>query len=102
MSNSRRTIQVALISVLAALHIVLSIAPGPVGFRRLSIIVEPLEGMLGGPILGFLAALIGWLGGRFLRPDAFYVENFFGIAETCGAVGAGLLATRKWLPVTIV
>ena len=52
--------------------------------------------------MGFLAALIGWLGGRFVRPDAFYVENFFGIAETCGAVGAGLLATRKWLPATIV
>jgi hypothetical protein len=81
---------------------VLSISPGPVGFRRLSIIIEPLEGILGGPILGFSAAFVGWLGGRFVRPDAFYIENFFGLAETCGAMGAGLLATRRWLPVMVV
>jgi len=102
MPNSRRTSQVALVSVLAALHIVLSLIPGPVGFRRLSIIIEPLEGLLGGPILGFSAALVGWIGGRLVRPDAFYVENFFGLAETIGALGAGLLANRRWVPVTVV
>ena len=52
--------------------------------------------------MGFTAALVGWLGGRLVRPDAFYIENFFGLAEACGAMAAGLLATRKWLPVTLL
>jgi len=92
----KKTTSIAVISVLAALHIVLSIPPGPVGFRRFSIVMEPLEGMIGGPTLGFGAAIVGAIGGRLLRPEGFYIENFFGVAEGMGALGAGLLITRRW------
>jgi predicted membrane protein len=101
-SVSQRTRAIAFISVLAALHIVLSIPPGPVGFRRPSIVLEPLEGMIGGPVLGFAAATIGWIGGRAVRPESFYIENFFGFAESMGALGAGLLTKKRWWVVAII
>jgi hypothetical protein len=98
----RRSTSIAIVAVLAALHIVLSISPGPVGFRRLSIIMEPLEGIIGGPVLGFGAAMVGWVGGRLLRPEGFYIENFFGFAEALGALGAGFMITRRWWAVTTI
>jgi len=99
---SKRTTSIAIISVLAALHIILSTLPGPVGFRRLSVILEPLEGIIGGPTLGFAAATIGWIGGRLFRPEGIYIENFFGFAEALGALGAGLLITKRWWAVSII
>ena len=101
-SVSKRTRAIAFVSVLAALHIILSIPPGPVGFRRPSIVLEPLEGMIGGPALGFVAATIGWIGGRVVRPEGFPIENFFGFAEGMGALGVGFLAKRRWWIVAIV
>jgi len=59
-----------------------------------------MEGIIGGPLFGFAAAAIGWVGGRFARPEAFYVENFFGLAEAVGALGAGLLVRRRWWAVS--
>lgn len=94
--KGRRSLYVAVVAVLAALHIVLSYAPPLVGFRRMSIAMEPLEGIIGGPYLGFLSAAIGWIGGRFVRPDSVWIENVFGIAEAIGALGAGFLVLRKW------
>jgi hypothetical protein len=94
--GNRRSLYVAVVATLAALHIVLSLGPPFVGFRRLSIVMEPLEGIVAGPYLGFLAAAFGWIGGRFMRPDAFWIENFFGIAEAVGALGAGFVITRRW------
>jgi hypothetical protein len=94
--RTRRSIGLSVVAVLAALHIVLSYSPPLVGFRRMSIFLEPMEGIIGGPYLGFLAATVGWIGGRFVRPDVFWVENLFGIAEAVGALGAGFLVARKW------
>ncbi len=94
--KGRRSLYVTVVATLAALHIVLSYAPPLVGFRRMSIVMEPLEGIIAGPYLGFLSGAIGWIGGRFVRPDAFWIENLFGIAEAVGALGAGFLMTRKW------
>ena len=94
--RTRRSIGLSVVAVLAALHIVLSYFPPLVGFRRMSIFLEPMEGIIGGPCLGFLAATVGWIGGRFVRPDVFWVENLFGIAEAVGALGAGFLVARKW------
>jgi hypothetical protein len=98
----RRSTSIAIVAVLAALHIILSISPGPVGFRRLSIAMEPLEGIIGGPMLGFGAAMVGWVGGRLLRPEGFYIENFFGFAEALGALGAGFMITKRWWAVTTI
>jgi len=94
--KGRRSFQVSLVATLAAIHIVLSYLPPPVGFRRMSIVMEPLEGAIAGPYLGFAAATVGWVGGRFLRPDGIWIENFFGIAEPIGALGAGFLASKRW------
>ena len=94
--RTRRSIGLSVVAVLAALHIVLSYFPPLVGFRRMSIFLEPMEGIIGGPYLGFLAATVGWIGGRFVRPDVFWVENLFGIGEAVGALGAGFLVARKW------
>jgi hypothetical protein len=96
MPRSRRSLSVSVVAVLAALHIVLSYFPPFVGFRRMSILIEPMEGVIAGPYLGFLAAAVGWIGGRFVRPDSFWIENLFGIAEAVGALGAGFLVSRKW------
>lgn len=92
----QRSLYVAVVAMLAALHIVLAYAPPPVGFRRISIVMEPLEGMVAGPYLGFLAAAIGWIGGRFIRPDGVWIENLFGVAEAVGALGAGFVVSRRW------
>lgn len=94
--RGRRSLYVTVIAALASLHIVLSYAPPLVGFRRMSIVLEPLEGIIAGPYLGFLAATIGWIGGRFVRPDSIWIENLFGIAEPIGALGAGFLISKKW------
>jgi hypothetical protein len=94
--RGRGSLYVSVVATLAALHIVLSYAPPLVGFRRISIVMEPLEGIIAGPYLGFLAAVIGWIGGRFMRPDGFWIENLFGIAEAIGALGAGFLISRRW------
>ena len=94
--RGRRSLYVTAVATLAAVHIVLSYAPPLVGFRRMSIVMEPLEGIILGPYLGFLAAAMGWIGGRFIRPDSFWIENLFGIAEAVGALGAGFLMSRKW------
>jgi hypothetical protein len=94
--RARRSLCLSVVAVLAALHIVLSYFPPFVGFRRMSIALEPMEGVIAGPYLGFLAATLGWIGGRFIRPDSFWIENLFGIAEAAGALGAGFLVSRKW------
>lgn len=94
--RGRVSLYVSVVAALAALHVVLSYAPPLVGFRRMSIVMEPLEGIIAGPYLGFLSAAIGWIGGRFIRPDAFWIENLFGIAEAVGALGAGFLISRRW------
>ena len=94
--RARKSVCLTVVAVLAALHIVLSYSPPFVGFRRMSIALEPLEGVIAGPYLGFLAAAIGWIGGRFIRPDSIWIENLFGIAEAVGALGAGFLISRKW------
>ncbi|HXZ97864.1 MAG TPA: hypothetical protein VED24_00695 [Candidatus Acidoferrum sp.] len=94
--RTRRSLWVSIVAVLAALHIVLSYFPPLFGFRRMSIAMEPMEGIIAGPYLGFLTATIGWIGGRFIRPDSYWIENLFGVAEAAGALGAGFLVSRKW------
>ena len=96
----RKSVQVALVAVLGGLHATLSLFPGL--WRRWSIVMIPLEGMIGGPALGASASIIGALAGRLAKPEFFFVENFFGIAEAVGALGAGLLFTRRWKIVSVI
>jgi len=86
----------SLVAVFAALHTVLGLVPGV--WRRWIIAVEPLEGVILGPMGGFLAALIGSLISHFMRPTLY----FFRLGEPIGAFVAGLAYKKRYLLVFAV
>lgn len=96
----------ALVAILAALHIILSVVPifpiiTPFGAGQISAsaITVPLFGIILGPILGPIAALIGGVIGGFLNPGASAI--FLGLGFIPGVVGAfiaGLLAKKRLYP----
>lgn len=96
----------ALVAILAALHIVLSVIPifpfvTPFGAGSIAAaaITVPLFGILLGPILGPIAALIGGIIGSFLNPGASALFLGFGfLPGVVGALVAGLLAQKRLYP----
>jgi len=91
--NVRSSLIAALVALFGALHAVLVAIPGI--WRSWMIVILPIEGVLLGPKAGFLAALLGCLIGRLIRPrPGFYV--IFGLAEPVGALVAGLAFKKKW------
>ncbi|RLE72228.1 MAG: hypothetical protein DRJ37_03315 [Thermoprotei archaeon] len=92
MSTLRRraSLLVSLVAIFAALHTILGLVPGI--WRRWIIAIEPLEGVILGPIGGFLSALIGSLISNFIRPTLY----FFRLGEPIGALTAGLAYKRKY------
>ena len=88
----RSSLLAALVALFGALHAVLVAIPGI--WRSWMIVILPIEGVLLGPKAGFLAALMGCLIGRLIRPrPGFYV--IFGLAEPVGALAAGLAFRKK-------
>jgi len=57
--------------------------------------MEPLEGIIAGPVAGFIAGSLGSVGGRMFKPDVIFVENLFGVGEAIGALAAGLMFKKK-------
>lgn len=89
----------AFTGVFAALHVVLYIIPYPL-FRNWAIYIMPIEGVILGPLGGFLTALIGSTIARVVKPTVFWM---FGVtAEPLGALSAGLLAKGKWKPLLAI
>jgi len=89
----RSSLIAALVALFGALHAVLVAIPGI--WRSWMIVILPIEGVLLGPRAGFLAALLGCLIGRLIRPrPGFYV--IFGLAEPVGALVAGLAFKKRW------
>ena len=96
----------ALVAILAALHIVLSVVPifpiiTPFGAGQIaaSAITIPLFGIMLGPVLGPIAALIGGIIGSFLNPGASALFLGFGfIPGVVGAFIAGLLIKKSLYP----
>lgn len=96
MMPARRT---ALVGVFASLHVVLYFMSFGL-WRNWAIYLEPLEGIILGPWAGFLAALIGSVIGRIIKPIDFWM--FGVIAEPLGVLTAGFLARGTWKPVLAI
>jgi uncharacterized membrane protein len=94
----RKALTVSLIATFAALHAVLgflSLGIGP--WRNWAVYLEPFEGIILGPRIGFLAAL---LGSSIARTAGQSSDWMFGvIAEPLGTLSAALLARSRWKPV---
>jgi hypothetical protein len=84
---------VALIGVFASLHAVLYFIPSPL-WRNWAIYLEPVEGIVLGPLAGPLAAFIGSVTARLIKPDELWIFGL--IAEPMGVLFAGLLAMGRW------
>ncbi|MEM3703024.1 MAG: hypothetical protein QXX79_01175, partial [Candidatus Bathyarchaeia archaeon] len=86
----------AFVGVFAALHVVLYFMSFGL-WRNWAIYIEPIEGVVLGPFGGFLAAFIGSVVARMVKPIDVWM---FGIvAEPLGVLAAGFLARRRWKPV---
>lgn len=97
----RKSLQVSLIAVFAALHAMLyfiSFRLGP--WRNWGIYLESFEGIILGSNLGFFAALIGSSVARMIVPDPLWMFGI--IAEPVSVMSAGFLAKAKWKPVLVL
>jgi hypothetical protein len=66
----------------------------------LAIYIEPIEGILLGPHVGFSAALLGSSVARVLKLDDFWMFGL--IAEPVSVLTAGFLARAFWKPVLAI
>jgi hypothetical protein len=96
MKNSR---QLSLAAVFAALHVALYLLSFGL-WRNWAVYIAPLEGIILGPQIGFIAALLGSSIARLIRPDALWI---FGIvAEPLSVLMVGLLARARWKFVLVI
>lgn len=92
----RKSLQVSLTALFAALHAVLYFISFGL-WRNWGIYLESIEGIILGPQAGFMAAFIGSLIARIAKPDDFWMFGI--IAEPFSVLMAGFLARAKWKPV---
>jgi len=95
-----KTEDVALISIFAALHVILSvlhftITLGVSGHITLGVLSGSLIGILLGPYFGGLTVLIGSIVGMFLNPAGAIFGPFSVIPPVLGAVGAGCVRIKR-------
>lgn len=95
----RKSLQASLIAVFAALHAVLYFISFGL-WRNWGIYLEPIEGIILGPQVGFFTALIGSSVARMIKPDPFWMFGI--IAEPISVLLAGFLARAKWKPVLAI
>lgn len=109
MFSSKRKIKssrfVALIALFAALNVVsdsiASLPELPSGvWYSWNFMVEPLTGIILGPMAGFSATFIGVMIGHYIHFIDIY-EFLFMLGAPLGAMFSGLLFRRKWKPVLI-
>ncbi len=99
MKHRKISLLISSVAIFAALHTILGLIPGV--WRSQIILIEPLEGLVLGPIGGFLSALIGCLLARFIRPR-IPVMYLFGFGEPIGAMVAGFVYKGIMLPVALI
>lgn len=86
----------SLAAAFASLHAILYFVSFGL-WRNWGIYLETVEGVILGPKIGFLAAFLGSLAARTVRPDANWM---FGIvAEPFSVMIVGFLMKNKWKPV---
>jgi hypothetical protein len=95
----RKSIQTSLIAIFASLHAVLYLVSFGL-WRNWGIYLESIEGVILGPNIGFLAALIGSTVARMIKPDSLWMFGI--IAEPISVMSAGFLAKAKWKPVLAI
>ncbi|MBS7646726.1 MAG: hypothetical protein QXD34_02230 [Candidatus Bathyarchaeia archaeon] len=94
----RTTQRIALTAIFAALHAVLYLPEGP--WRSFVIYLMPIEGIVLGPSIGFVSALIGSGIARLIKPSIWWMFGL--IAEPIGVAAAGFLAKGRWKEVQLV
>jgi uncharacterized membrane protein len=94
----RKSITVSLVAVFAALHTALYFLPYAL-WRNWAVLLEPMEGIILGPYVGFLAALLGSSISRIVAFDPLWMFGM--IAEPVSVLIVGLLSRRVWKPVLL-
>ena len=89
-----------MIGIFAALHVILYLVSPPVLWRNWAIYLEPIEGIILGPSVGFLVAFTGSIIARTIKPTDLWMFGI--IAEPMGVLACGFLAKRKWKPVLMI
>ncbi len=95
----RKSLQVSLAATFAAAHAVLYVASFRIGvWRSWAVYLGPVEGIILGPKIGFVAVLIGAFLSRFLTgfSDIFWVFGL--IAEPFSVMLTGFLVRGNWKP----
>lgn len=92
----RKSIMIGLVAVFAALHTTLYFLPYPL-WRNWAVFLEPIEGIVLGPYVGFLAVLLGSSISRMVRFDSLWMFGI--IAEPVSVLIVGLLSRNVWKPV---
>ncbi len=92
----RKSLWIALTAVFAGLHAVLYFLTPPILWRNWAIYLEPIEGIILGPVAGFFAALFGSVIGRTIKPTDPTMFIFGVIAEPVAVLVCGMLARGKW------
>ena len=95
----RPSLMASLIGTFAALHSMLYLIPTGL-WRSLSIYLEPLEGIILGPYVGFLAVLVGSIIARSIKPSGLWMFGVF--AEPIGALACGLIIKGRWKTLLLI
>ena len=95
----QRTLKLGLISTFAAFHVILYFLSFGL-WRNWAIYLAPIEGIILGPYVGFLAALLGSTIARMIKPIDFWIFGI--IAEPIGVMVCGFLARGRWKPVFVI
>ena len=91
----RESRSVATLAVFVALHVVLDSIP-IYPFREWAVYLEPLEGIILGPKLGILTAVIGGSISRAVVGANIFSFIYGVTGESIGVASAGLLVKGKW------
>lgn len=102
--ESRRTIDISLIGIFGALVafsslVPLSIVIGGTGVFSLTWVMQTVTGIILGPYLGGVAALLGGLIGNLISPSMF--GPIGAILPAIAAIQAGLIVWRHWRIATL-